>query len=214
MTSNRKIIGPVELVILLIALLLIAYILLKSTGGSVFEQAEEIQIVDNPVSGEGKKQVRNYEMQNEDRVEVILQQLSENYTDEKNTMPKDEINYDKTISEDELNYFEEVKEKHAKKDTSKNPSDWLTILQASHKTYSKIKSVFENADNSGKAVKEDNVSKMLENAIIANNIYSKIEELFQISEEDAKAFAEKGKNAVSDWAEFIEQNQQKNTNGQ
>jgi hypothetical protein len=164
MSSKRKIIGPVELVILVIALGLIAYILLKSSGGNVYEHSENIQIVDNPETEGGEKQIRNYEMQDEDRVEVILQQLSEYYVDENNTTPKDRQIKDKAISEDET---------------------------------------------SGKTVREDNVSNMLENAIIAKTVYSKIEELFQIPEEDARAFAEQGKKAVSDWAQFIEQNQSK-----
>lgn len=210
MPSERKIIGPMELVILLVALLLIAYIVLKSNGGNVYERNENVQIVDNPEEEGGKKQIRNFEMQNEDRVEVILQQLSEHYVDENNTTPKDRLIPDKAISDDEMNYLEEVKEKHKQQeDTSLNPSDWYSILKTSHKTYNKIKSVFEDADASGKAVKEDNVSKMLENAIVANTIYSKIEELFQIPEEDAKAFAKQGKKAVSDWAQFVEQNQSK-----
>jgi len=209
MESKRKIIGPIEMVVLAIALGLIAYILLKSSGGNVYESAENIQIVDNPDEKGRGGQVRNYEMQNEDRVEVILQQLSENYVDEKNAIPKERLNPDKLIPEDEMVYLEEVKKKHKEEETSISPSDWFTILQASHKTYNKIKTVFEDADSSGKPVEGDNVSNMLENAIVAKSVYSKIEELFNIPEEDAKAFGEQGKKAVSDWAEFIEQNKSK-----
>ena len=207
MDSKKKLISPVELVILIVALSLIAYILLKNSGGNLYERSETIQIVDNPSAEGEEKQVRNYEMREEDRVEVILQELSEQYTEENNTTSKDRINYDQTLSDDELKYLDEVKEKHKEEEEFISPSDWLTILKASHKTYKSIKSVFEDADSSGKAVKEDNVSNMLDNAIVAKNIYSKIEELFQIPEEDAKAFAEQGKKAMSDWAEFVEQNQ-------
>ena len=207
MDSKRKIISPVELTILIVALLFIAYIVLKNTGGSVYERSETIQIIDNPsVEGE-ERQVRNYEMREEERIEVILQQLSEQYTEENNTTPRDRINYDQTLSEDELNYLDEVKERHKQEEQFISPSDWLSILQTSHKTYNKIKSVFEDADTSGKEVKENNVSNMLDNAIIAKNVYSKIEALFQIPEDDAKAFAEQGKKAMSDWAWFVEQNQ-------
>ena len=207
MDSKKKLISPVELVILIVALLLIAYIILKNNGGNVYERSETIQIIDNPSAEGEERQVRNYEMLEEDRVEVILQQLSEQYTDKNNTTPRDRINYDQTLSVDELNYLDEVKERHEQKEEFISPSDWLSILQASHKTYNTIKSVFEDADFSGKEVKEDNVSNMLENAIVAKNIYSKIEELFRIPEEDVKAFAEQGKKAMSDWAEFVEQNQ-------
>lgn len=209
MEPKRKLIGPVELVVLVVALLLIAFILLKSSGGKVYERSETTQLTENSKTGEGRKQTRNYEMQEEERVEVILQQLSENYIDPKNAIPVDEINDDYTIPDDEMDYFEAVKNKHAEEDNTKNPSDWLAILQASHKTYSKIKSVFEEADPDGKKIKENNVSKVLENELAANIIYSKIEELFNIPEEDARAFAEKGKKAVSDWAEFVDQNQPK-----
>jgi len=209
MESKRKIIGPIEMVVLAIALGLIAYILLKSSGGNVYESTENIQIVDNPDEKGRGGQIRNYEMQDEDRVEVILQQLSENYVDENNAISKERLNPDKLIPEDEMAYLEEVKKKHKEEETSISPSDWFAILQTSHKTYNKIKTVFEDADSSGKPVEGDNVSNMLENAIVAKSVYSKIEELFNIPEEDAKAFAEQGKKAVSDWAEFIEQNESK-----
>ena len=207
MPSDGKILGPVELVVLIVALLLIAYILLKNQGGSVYEKSETIQIIDNPQMEGGERQVRNYEMREEERVEVILQQLSEDFTEENNSSVKERINIDNAISDDELNYLEEVKQKHKEEEAFISPSDWLSILQASHKTYSKLKSVFEEADSANKKVKEDNVSNLLENAIVAKNIYSKIEELFNIPEEDARAFAKQGKKAISDWAEFVEQNQ-------
>jgi len=208
MEPKRKIIGPLELGVLVIALGLIAYILLKSSGGNVYERSEKTQIVDNPSVEERKKQIRNYEMQDDDRVEVILQQLSEHYTD--NTpAPVESINEEKAISEDEMNFFEDVKKRKAQDTNTISPSDWLAILQTSHKTYKKIKSVFEDADASGKPVKEDNVSRLLQNELVANTVYSRIEELFGIPEAEVKNFADQGKKAVSDWAEFVEENESK-----
>ena len=66
----------------------------------------------------------------------------EEYTEENNTTPRDRINYDQTLSDDELIYLDEVKERHRQKEEFISPSDWLSILQTSHKTYNKIKSVF------------------------------------------------------------------------
>ena len=87
MSTKRKILGPLELGILIVALGLIAYIILKSKGGNVYERSENIQIIDNPKAEGGEKQIRNYEMREEDRVEVILQQLSEVYSADNNIAP-------------------------------------------------------------------------------------------------------------------------------
>lgn len=209
MTSERKIFSLKELVIFLVALLVIAYIILKTSGGSVYEREETTQVTQNPSTVGGKTQSRNYVMKDEERVEVILQQLSEQLSDKNIADPKEGIDYEEVIPDDEMSYLEKLREKHKSQEKTSNPADWLAILQASHQTYSKIRSIFEESDPSGKKLRESNITKTLENAAASRLIYSKIEEVFGIPQEDARQFAEKGKKAVSDWAEFVEQNKQK-----
>lgn len=207
---KKKLIGPLELSVLLATLVLIAYILLKSNGGKVYERAHSTQITDNPTIGKKGKQTRDYSpSDNEESVELILQQLSENFTDKNADIEKEELWEENAVSSDELDFFKDVKKRYSEQDEIRNPADWLSILKASHKTYSKLKSVFEEAGDSKKPVKEDNVSSLLENAIVANMIYSRLEEDFNIPKEEAKAFANKGKKALSEWAKFVEEQSKK-----
>ena len=109
------------------------------------------------------------------------------------------------LSEDERKYYKKVKEKNAFDEKIESAKDWWNVLNASAKTYGKVKDIFNQAK--GEEVEEENVGKMLEDARAANDFYKNLKNTFNISQEDAKNFTDKGAKAISEWVEFIEKNQ-------
>lgn len=202
--SKKRIIGPVEIVAIILVLAILAYILMQNDNFSMLEKTETVEIVDNPNSDTEKKRVRSYRAGEEnDRVEVILQQLADQFSagTEVSNIEKEKISTD--LSEDEMDYITEVKKEHEDEAQS---IDWFAVLKASHDTYRKVKSTFSDA---GIEVDLDagQVSTVLQNEIVAQSFYRRLEETFRIPEADARRFAEKGQKAVSDWAKFVEEQQ-------
>ena len=109
------------------------------------------------------------------------------------------------LSKDEQKYYKKIKEKSALDEKIESAKDWWNVLNASAKTYGKVKDIFQEVK--GEHVEEENVGKLLQDAKSANDFYKNLKKTFNVSEEDAKNFADKGAKAVSDWVEFIEKNQ-------
>lgn len=202
---KKKIFGPIEIFAFLATVGILAFLGLKQSGGRFMERTEQIEIIDNPSHNGGKKQKRKYESTNEESVEAILEQLADQYSGGKASYPKQQLE-DAGISKDEMEFLEEVKEKKLRENEA--PSiDWFSVLRSSHKTYAKVKSVFENAGIDVDQA-ESNLTSKLANEVAARTVYSKIEEVFNIPEDDARAFAQKGEKALSDWARFVEEKKQ------
>lgn len=200
---KKKIVGPLELTVFIGVLILLAYIVLKSGGGSIIERTETVEIV-NDNNRIGKAQNENYRSQDKDAgVEEILRQIEDQYSGTPGTTPSSDKSVPSAkMSKDERQYLESVKEEKEKKARDEGV-DWFSVLRASHKTYKNVKSVFEKAGIDVQAA--ENVTSELANEAVARSFYSNLEKTFQIPEEEARAFAGKGQKALSDWARFVEE---------
>ncbi len=206
---KKKILGPIEIVSFLAAIIIIGYITLKSNGGKVYERAESTEITNNP-TGEGQTYSgRRANTQREDqKVEDILRQISDQFGEDKvvRSVPNDKSSQP-SMSKDELNYINQVRNKKKEDARTDEEIDWFSILKASHKTYSKVKNVFEDAGiDIGDA--ERGVSTALVNEAAERTIYRKLEEYFDIPPEKTKDFAQKGQQKISDWARFVDENKE------
>lgn len=201
--NKKKIFGPLEIFTVLLVIALLAYMAMKNGGISIMERTETVEILDKP--NNENRQPRKYRPTEEEHVDNILRQIADQYAgkpSQTNTQVRKEA-IKKEMSPDEMAYLESVKQKEQKK--SKQESiDWFTVLSTSHKTYKRVKSVFEKAGiDVGQA--EANVGAKLVDEVAARTFYSKMEELFDIPEEEARAFAGKGEKALSDWARFVDE---------
>lgn len=205
--KKKKIIGPLELITLLLAIGLIGYIVLQNGGIGMMEKTEHIEIIDNPRQGETKKRVRKYEYKEDSEdVEAVLRQIANQYAGERINRKTEKKLEDAGMSKGEVNFLKGVQAKKRER-PEMDSVDWLAVFNASRKTYAKVKSVFENAGIDVEET-EDKVTSKIVNDVTANVFYSKLEEVFNISEADAKAFAQKGERALSDWARFVEENKE------
>ncbi len=207
--AKKKIFGPLEISVFVIAVILLAYIGLKSGGGSIIEKTEQVEITNNPNNGgrEGPRKKHQSSTENES-IEMVLRQIADQYSSGTGTTKgQTKKKLDKIpMTKDEMAFLEEVKEKNKDKIKEDKSTDWFSILRASHKTYTKVRSTFEKAGIDVEAT--DNITSALANEVAAKTVYSKLEELFDIPEQETKAFAKKGEKAISDWARFVEENRQ------
>ncbi len=206
--EKRRLLGPIEKLVLVLAVLLIAYVVYKNDDINFVERSESVQIIDKPHAGKAAK-TRVYRPEESDaRVEAALEQLARQFSGESTTATS---NWEQMgLSEDEGYYYEQVKKRNDWDTSIKRAGDWLTLLRASHKTYSQLQSVF--SDVIGKPKEEiaaDDVNFLMKNERSAEHVYSRIEQIFNIPKSDIQSFADKGRRAVSDWADFIENNQSK-----
>ena len=213
--QKTSLVGPLELIMLIIGLGIIAYIMLQSRDGEgkLMERTETIQILDKP-NGSSQR-ARRYEPENEESVEALLQNLAEQFSEEEKTNARSGENqtkpgYGKTtteqLSRDEKKYYEQVRQKASIQDRIETARDWYRVLSASQKTYAQVKEIFGEATRlPEEQVNSDNVNKELEKQGTSDDFYKKLSESFQIAPEDIEAFGRTGKRALSDWAEFVEQ---------
>ncbi len=215
--KKRKILSPFEWGVFFIAIGILAYVLIGSNEGgfSVMEQTENIEIKDNPHASKGAQKTRRYnETQEEESVEAVLKQLATQFSKEKSPQEPEisssamSIKKQKSISKEEMKYYEGLKQSEKISDKIRNAGDWFKTLKSAHDTYQKIESVFSEASGQApKELNEEDLKNALDNAKSAQNIYTNLREMFNISEEQSREFAQRGKKTLSDWAQFIEENQ-------
>jgi predicted transcriptional regulator len=204
--KKKKIFGPLEIIVFIAAMLLLVYIGIKSGGGNVFERKETVEITDNPKQSGGEERAKRKLSEKEDEsVEMILQQIADQFSKGETDFQAQKKLEKTVMTQDEKDFLEDVK-KRKEPEAVSDSVDWFSILRASHKTYTKVKDVFENAGIDVSAA--ENVTSGLANEAAANALSAKMKEMFNIPEKDTKAFAKKGEKALSDWARFVEEKTQ------
>lgn len=109
------------------------------------------------------------------------------------------------LSSDARHFYSLVKQRYAQKDALRDQEKWLQVVKASYLTYTKVKSVFaESAQQNGEEFDENNISRLLQDSVLAVTIYKQLRNQFGLSESQLRDFAAKGKNGVSDWADFVD----------
>lgn len=208
--AKRKLLGPIEIGALIIGLGIIAYLGYKN--GGVVTRSENIVVHEKPREIQGKPSPYKGESKDES-VETMLNELADHFSDTSQRSKKSAkktTKATKKISRDEAKFYDKVKKKESLSDKVKSTADWLRVLRTSQKTYSKVRSILsETARKSPNSVNSDNISQNLKSDSSEQAFFQNISESFGISEKDIKAFSNSGKNAISDWAEYIQENQKK-----
>ncbi len=208
--AKRKLLGPIEIGALIIGLGIIAYLGYKN--GGVVTRSENIVVHEKPREIQGKPSPYKGESKDES-VETMLNELADHFSDTSQRSKKSAkktTKATKKISRDEAKFYDKVKKKESLSDKVKSTADWLRVLRTSQKTYSKVRSILsETARKSPNSVNSDNISQNLKSDSSEQAFFQNLSKSFGISEKDIKAFSNSGKNAISDWAEYIQENQKK-----
>lgn len=214
--KKRKLLSPFEWGVFFIAIGIIAYVVIGHGDGkfSPMERSETIEIIDRPHAKGKHQKARPYEGKYADEsVEAVLKELATQFSNE-NTAPEQTrksalvSKKQKSISKEELKYYDDLKKNEKISEKIRNAGDWFRTLKSAHRTYQKFQSIVSEA--SGQAPEElekEGLHSALNDTQSAQNIYTEMREMFNISEEQSREFARRGKKTLSDWAQFIEENQ-------
>lgn len=205
--AKRKLLGPVEIVALIIGLGILAYLGFKN--GVVVTRSEQVVVHKKP-RDVAKPPSPFKEAPRDESVEAMLHELADHFSDTSQRSKKSAKKTTKKIPKDEAKFYKKVKENESLSDKVKSTADWLRVLRTSQKTYSKVRSILgETARKSPNSVNPDNINQNLKSESSQEAFFRNLSESFNISEKDIKAFSNSGKNALSDWAEYIQENQKK-----
>jgi len=205
--SDKKLMTGFEKILLFGCLAFLAFTIYKKKDGiDIYEKSEDTIIMDGKSSSKTYRELEAKERRAytdaDTKTDDIVNELARTFSKGRNESKKMR---ELGLSEDEKKYYKKVKEKNVLDEKIESAKDWWNVLNASAKTYGKVKDIFNQVK--GEEVEEENVGTMLEDAKSANDFYKNLKNTFNISEEDAKGFADKGAKAVSEWVEFIEKNQ-------
>ena len=203
--KSKKILGPIEKVMLIASLALLGYLAFSRGGFKMSEKTEEVTITDNPHAHDWQKKKRKVKQGDAESasVDAVLAELADQFSrgDESGL---GSTNADQ-FSRDEADFMKDIQDKYKLDESVKNARDWFAVLKASHNTYSKVKSLFEDLNST--SVKDDKVDEVLNDQRQSEQLKYKLQDWFDIPREDIEAFAKSGKRALSDWAEFVEDHQ-------
>jgi len=208
--AKRKLLGPIEIIALIAGLGIIAYF--GYTNGGVVSRSENVIVHKKPREVQGQPSPFKEESADES-VEAMLRELADHFSDtsqrsKKSSKSKETVT--KKISKDEAKYYNKVRQKESLSERVKSTADWIRVLRTSQQTYSKVRSILsETSQKAPNSVDSDNVSQNLKTDSSQEAFFRNLSDSFGISEKDIKAFSNSGKNALSDWAEYIQENKKK-----
>ena len=207
MNEKRSLLGPIEIVSIIAGLAILAYLGFKG-GGKVAERTETVIVHDKPRDVRKKPSVFKDEAPDQS-VEIMLQELADHFSDKSQSKQSKTATAQPTkqIPQDEAKFYDRIKEKESLSDKVRSTADWLRVLRASQKTYSKVRDIL-NESSDGTSYTDD-LNEALQDESATDAFYRNLSDSFGISKKDIEAFGRKGKTAVSDWAEYIQENQKK-----
>jgi hypothetical protein len=205
--TKKRFFGIPEIIMLFFGLSILAYILLQKGGGYVVKRSETIEILDQPNGP--KEKARKYDSAHEESVEALLQNMAEQFSENEQTEKPNKGSatkeIDQQLSADERKYYNDLRQKNSIQDKIESAKDWYRILSASQKTYSKVKEILGEASHRPtENIDGENVSQDLKNKEVSAEFYQRLSKTFNIPPEDLEAFGRSGKQALSDWASFVE----------
>jgi len=208
-TEERGLLGGMEKILLLLAIVIIAYIGFRNGGFNMVQRTEEVKIIDKPHAQwkkDGTAHYKKREQEKKEQVDAMLRDFARDFSGDKT--PHTDVDWNNIdISQDEIDYYQRAPERYSGLRSSyEKASEWYAFLKTSQKTYSSLKMLFSEMTGKPEAsIQADDISMLMNNDSDANTVYYKIEDLFHIPKTEIESFAQSGKKALSDWAEFIEQ---------
>jgi hypothetical protein len=203
--TNKRVIRPYEWILLIIALLIILYFLLERVGIDNVKRTEQVSWLDNPSGPEAPINRADQRNENiEKKVDGILTDIETQFAEGNKSYNNTTSRGLENLTTDEERY---LAQRHDKETMS--ASDWIRLARKSLNTYRQIKAIFDKADGKTEhQVNEQEVESILSNLELKDIAFAALEKQFNISRSKLDAFEERGSKAVSDWAAFIETNQQ------
>ncbi|MEL6863446.1 MAG: hypothetical protein AAFP19_03460 [Bacteroidota bacterium] len=211
MSSEKSFFRSFEGIILIGAIGLLAYVLLSDGGCGIVERSEEVKMIER-ASGSDYELPPDYvdrdEAEKEARVEAMLEEFNRDMVRQENFENRPSSTQKWGLSKAEKDYYAQLKDRYDSDDQMQEAIDWMSLLKSSHQTYSKVRSIFqEAAQASGIQLRDAQVDEALEEEAAAQLAFRRLSDWYRISEEDIRQFAQEGEKSVGDWADFIREQQ-------
>ncbi len=209
--EKRRLISPIEILLLVVGLGSIFYVVYPNNGLSIFEKTEEVEFVDQPKStASHQKNKKKYPDQHAQAIDQALANLAQEFAQtapqtDTEKLPRDWRRLG--LSTDEVKFYKKIKDTYKFDEHLKNTQDWFTVLQTANATYQKVNALFQetNTLRNPKAKGEQQDHLTAKGGVEPLSV--KVQKTFGLSEQALNDFSKKGKNTVSEWASFILENQ-------
>jgi cytoskeletal protein RodZ len=200
--KKKRIIRPIEWLMLLIVLLLISYLLLQGLRNSDTNRTEEVTWLDRS-NGLSEPTVKR--SVSDQQVETALKDIAQQFADDKNRRVQVSDLQKRGVSEDEAKFFHHLRQTQGTEQTTEE--QWLNIIAKSRATYQQLRTIFAQAKgNRTETVDEETIASILNNSKIKQQVFKNIEQNFGVPVIALEAFAARGSRKLGDWAVFVDQN--------
>ncbi len=200
--KKKRIIQPIEWLMLFAVFLLIAYLVLQGLRNSDANRTEEVTWLDRS-NGPSEPTVRRSVSERE--VDATLKDIAQQFADDKNRRVQVSDLQKRGVSEDEAKFFHNLRQTQGTEQTTEE--QWFSMIEKSRATYRQLRMIFAQAKgNNQENVNEETISSILDNSKIKQQVFKNIEQTFGIPVIALEAFATRGSRTLSDWAIFIDQN--------
>lgn len=200
--KKKRIIQPIEWLMLFAVFLLIAYLVLQGLRNSDTNRTEEVTWLDRS-NGPSEPTVKRSVSERE--VDATLKDIAQQFADDKNRRVQVSDLQKRGVSEDEAKFFYNLRQTQGTEQTTEE--QWFSMIEKSRATYRQLRTIFAQAKgNNQEAVNEETISSILDNSKIKQQVFKNIEQNFGIPVIALEAFATRGSRTLSDWAIFVDQN--------
>ncbi len=201
--QKKRIVLPIEWLMLFIVFLLIGYLLLQGLRNSDTNRTEEVTWLDRS-NGPSEPTVKR--SVSDQQVEMTLKDIAQQFADDKNRRVQVSDLQKRGVSEDEAKFFHYLRQTQGTETTTEE--QWLSIIEKSRATYQQLRTIFSRVEGSDIAtVNEETIEGILNNSNVKQQVFKNIEQNFGIPVIALEAFAARGSKKLSDWAVFVNQNQ-------
>lgn len=214
--EKKRIISKFEVILTVLAVIMVGYLIMHKGGMHLVKQTETVELTDNPTSKKQyKKKEKSVEKRQQERdVEKMLRNLDgrKEGRDYNSNRLTSAMEVEEGSDSDESRFVDLLRNRYMQESSEEPSVEFLQLLKTSRNTYRAVRDLFADPNETPKSELEtlvEDVSSLLQNETVANTIFQQIENQFNIPAEESAAFAKKGKAAVSDWADFVEEHKEK-----
>ncbi|MFK8102137.1 MAG: hypothetical protein AB8G15_06430 [Saprospiraceae bacterium] len=209
--EKRRLISPIEMLLLVVGLGSILYVVYPNNGVSIFEKTEEVEFVDKPKSTASyQSPKKSYPDKREQAIDQVLANLAQEFAQTSSKTASEKLPSDWRrlgLSTDEVKFYKKIKDTYKFDEQLKNTQDWFAVLQTANATYRKVNALFQETNGLRNPKTKQGQQDHLTEKGGVKPLSSKLQKAFGLSEEALSDFSKKGKNTVSEWASFILENQ-------
>lgn len=192
MSEQGKIIKPYEIALFVIAMLMIGYVITNKYGCFLATKSEKMEWTDGSSHDKLKRPKTNSEGTHLEReTEETVRELSELFANTSSKTKTEGSIKRLGLTEDEEKYYKKLRSDYGFEKEVKQAQDWFSVLKTAGKTYQTMQDIFQ-----------------VEKPEKGTDFYLELESQFGIPSALSKEFARQGKQKVSDWALFVEENKE------